>query len=193
MAVTDVSRVYFCCLYGNNENEVIIRHIDRDIDYESEMIASEEHFWVNHVLAKVPPPYTENGDMVMDSVRRHHGAADPNAPEVLLGEDYAANISRYLDLQDLKRELDNRVKAVDTQMDKIKGLIVDKMGKSCLASCEVGGMPYFITYNPVQRSGIDKNSLLRLKERHPDIYDEFVTVSESRRFYLKQKKERDAA
>ena len=192
MAVMGVDRVYFCCLYGNSENEVIIRYIDRDTDFESEMIALEEYFWVNHVEAQVPPPYTEDGGMIIESARRHHGAADPDAPEILLGEGYPANIARFLELQDLKRELDNRVKAVDYQMNRIKGLIVDEMGKSCLASCEVGGTPYIVTYNPVLKKGIDKNSLLRLKERHPDIYDEYVTVTESRRFYLKAK-ERGAA
>lgn len=33
MCVMNMDEVYFCCLYGNNENEVIIRHIDRDPDY----------------------------------------------------------------------------------------------------------------------------------------------------------------
>ena len=189
MAVMNVSRVYFCCLYGNSENEVVIRHKDRDLDYESEMIALEEHFWVNHVQARIPPPYTEDGGLIMESVRRHHGAADPEAPEVLLNGDHAANIARFLDLQDLKRELDNRVKAVDYQMNS---LIVAEMGRSCLASCEVEGTPYLVAYNPVLKTGIDKNGLFRLKERHPEIYDEYVTVSESRRFYLRPK-EREAA
>jgi predicted phage-related endonuclease len=192
MAVMDANRVYYCCLYGNNENEVIIRHIDRDMDYESEMIALEENFWVNHVQAQVSPPYTESGDLILESVRRHHGAADPGAPEITLDHSYVANITRFLELQELKRELDNRVKAVEHQMGRIKGLITDAMGRSCLASCEVGGVPYLVTYNPVYKSGIDKNALSRLKERHPDIYDEYVTISESRRFYLKQK-EREAA
>lgn len=57
MAVMNLSRVYFCCLYGNSEDEVIIRSIDRDLKYEAELIALEENFWVNHVKAKVPPPY----------------------------------------------------------------------------------------------------------------------------------------
>ena len=30
MSVMNLDRVYFCCLYGNNEDEVIIRHLDRD-------------------------------------------------------------------------------------------------------------------------------------------------------------------
>ena len=48
MAVMNLNRVYYCCLYGNNEEEVIIRHIDRDMDYESELISLEEDFWLNH-------------------------------------------------------------------------------------------------------------------------------------------------
>ena len=38
MAVINVDHVFFCCLYGNSENETIIRHITRDRDYEEEQI-----------------------------------------------------------------------------------------------------------------------------------------------------------
>lgn len=193
MCVMNLNRVYFCCLYGNNEKEIIIRHIDRDLQYESEMIFLEEDFWVNHIQARVPPPYTENGDLILESVRRHIGTADPNAPEILLNRNYEANITRFLELQELKRELDNRVKAVDYQMNKIKGLIADAMGKTCYASCAVGGIPYQVTYNPVYRTGIEKDNLVRFKERHPDLYNEYVTVSESRRFSIKPREKENAA
>jgi len=193
MAVMNLDRVYFCCLYGNNEDEIIIRHIDRDFDYESEMIALEEDFWINHVQAQVPPIYTESGELILESVRRHIGDADTDAPEILLNGDCEANIARFLELQDLKRELDNRIKTVDYQMNRIKGLIADVMGKNCFASCEVDGIPYQVTYNPVYRTGIDKDNLTKLKERHPDLYDEYVTVSESRRFYVKPKEKETAA
>ena len=49
MSVMNLDRVYFCCLYGNNEDEVIIRHLDRDYAYESELIALEDTFWNDHV------------------------------------------------------------------------------------------------------------------------------------------------
>ena len=78
-------------------------------------------------------------------------------------------------------------------MSRIKGLIADAMGKNCLASCEVGGVSYQVAYNPVYRTGIDRDNLARLKERHPDIYDEYVTVSESRRFSVKPKEREKAA
>ena len=81
MAVMDIDEVFYCCLYGNNEDEVIIRHIDRDRDYETELIALERDFWENHILTGMPPPYTEDGDLILNSVRRHFGPADPSAPE----------------------------------------------------------------------------------------------------------------
>ena len=41
MAVMNIDRVYFCCLYGNSEDEAIIRRIDRDMAYKEELIALE--------------------------------------------------------------------------------------------------------------------------------------------------------
>ena len=82
MAVMDLDRVYFCCLNGNNEDEVIIRHIDRDMDYESELIFLEEDFWLNNVQAQVEPPYLENdGELILESLRRLMGPSIKDAPD----------------------------------------------------------------------------------------------------------------
>ena len=194
MAVMDVDVVYYCCLYGNNENEVIIRHIERDSVKESEMIALEEHFWLNHVQAKVPPPYIEEGDLVLDSVKNHFGYANPTAPDILLGENYADNVSQFLKLQEEKSKLDADSKAIEAKMKQLKGKIVDQMGISCQASCAVNGVFYDISFNPSLKTGIDKDNLLRLKLRQPEIYEEYVTTTESRRFYVKERKaEKEAA
>ena len=69
MAVMNLDRVYYCCLYGNNEDEAIVRHIDRDMAYEAELIALEQDFWHENVLARLPPPYTEDGDLILESLR----------------------------------------------------------------------------------------------------------------------------
>ena len=94
MAVMDVDRCFFCCLYGNNEEETIIREIRRDEAYADEMIFLEQHFWENHVLAKTPPPYTEDGDLVIESVRRHTGPADKDAPVVTFDYSLTAKLMR---------------------------------------------------------------------------------------------------
>lgn len=55
MAVMNLNHVFYCCLYGNSEQETIIRHIERDRDYEEELIALESEFWNYHILTRQPP------------------------------------------------------------------------------------------------------------------------------------------
>ena len=68
---------------------------------------------------------------------------------------------------------------------RLKAALVAEMGKSCKAVCQQDGVNYIVTYNPVRTPGIDKDNLMRLKLDHPDIYEQYVTVSESRRFSVK--------
>lgn len=77
-------------------------------------------------------------------------------------------------------------------MKRIQGRIVAEMGRSCTAVCSVGDEAYTITYNPVRKATINKEGLTRLQAQHPDIYEEYVTVSESRRFYVKRPQENAA-
>ena len=66
MAVMDIDEIFYCCLYGNNEDEVIIRHLYRDREYEQEMIYLEREFWHDHILTRIPPPYTEDGSLILE-------------------------------------------------------------------------------------------------------------------------------
>ena len=186
MAVMDLNRVYFCCLYGNNEDEVIIRHIDRDMDYESELIFLEEDFWQNNVQAQVEPIYIENnGELILESLRRLMGPSVKDAPPVLLTPPQSARVFRYLELKEEKGRLEAEAKRLKAEMDRMKALIVADMGSSCTAVYEDASGSYTVTFNPSYKESIVKDSLLRLKESHPDIYTEYVSVSESRRFSIK--------
>ena len=186
MAVMDLNRVYYCCLYGNNEDEAIIRHIDRDKKYEAELIALEENFWMNHVQAKVPPPYVErDGGLILDSLRRRLGPSYKDTPPVALTETQSENVRRYVELKEQKSALNASVKALDAEMDRLKALIVADMGESWSAAYEDGSGSYTITFKPSYSEGILKDNLLRLKDAHPDIYAQYATTSESRRFNVK--------
>ena len=188
MAVMNIDHVYFCCLYGNNEDEAIIRHITRDPLYESELIALEEDFWTNHVLARNPPPYTEDGDLIEQSLRRRFGPADEEAPAIVLDTGLTANLMRFLELQTEKQAVDAQSKEIEKQMKRLRALIIEKMGRGCTAVCEHNGVGYTVTYNPSRRTEIKKDALERLHLQMPEVYEQFVTVSESRRFYVKQNK-----
>ena len=41
----------------------------------------------------------------------------------------------------------------------------------------------------MKKTGINKDGLIRLQAQHPDIYEDYVTVSESRRFYVRKSQE----
>ena len=185
MAVTDLDRCFFCCLYGNNEEEVIIREVKRDFEYEAEMVFLEQYFWENHVQRHVPPPYTESGALIIESARKHFGPADKNAPAVALDLDMTAKLMQYLRLLDEKKNAEVYSKEIDKDIQRLKALLIAEMGTSCTAVCEQEGVNYTVTYTPVRKSIIDKDNLLRLKLEHPDIYEQFVTVSESRRFSVR--------
>ncbi|MBO4913798.1 MAG: YqaJ viral recombinase family protein [Oscillospiraceae bacterium] len=188
MCVMNIDRVYFCCLYGNTEDETIIRTLDRDMDYENELITLESAFWNDYVLAKNPPPYTEGGDLIMESLNRWLGPNEKDIPPTELDVSQYALVQRYMELQQQRGRCDTDKKAIESEMNRIKALIIAAMGRSSTAFYDCGDGGIRVTYNPVRKPGISKENLDRLKIVHPDIYDEFVTIQESRRFSIKQTK-----
>ena len=188
MAVMNLDRVYFCCLYGNHEDETILRMLDRDMQYENELIALERDFWHENVLAKNPPPYEENGDLILKSLNRWLGPSEKDAPPVQFTVPQYRLIQRYEELQWEKKYRGKDTKKIDEEMSQIKAQLIAAMGTSCSATYDNGDSEYLVTYNPVRTPGITKENLERLKLLHPEIYKEYVTVQVSRRFYLKQVK-----
>lgn len=192
MAVMNLDRVYFCCLYGNTEDEAIIRHIDRDPDYEAELVMLEEAFWKEHVLAKVPPRYTEDGDLILESLRRQRGPSEKDAPALSMSLSQAALVKRYLELQQRKEMMSTAADGLDDELKRVKALIIESLGQSSKATFADDGIDYTVTYNPIRKTGISKENLERMKEVYPEIYSEYVTVSESRRFNIKRSKPKAA-
>ena len=81
-------------------------------------------------------------------------------------------------------------------MKRLQGRIVAEMGRTCEAAvCSVGGSK--LTLSPTSRSRRAGSSAKIIysgfRLQHPDIYNDYVTVSESRRFYVKKSQEDNAA
>ena len=185
MAVMNVDEVYFCCLYGNNEDEVMIRHILRDDAYEKELINAEGVFWKENVMAEVPPPYTEDAEQIMASLKRYTGVAKESAPAIQLSTSARDCFAKYLDLQAQSIQMGKQSEAYKKEMDRLKAMIVAEMGQACKASCKIGGTSYTITYNPIRKMEIKKDQLTSLAAMYPEVYAQFVTQSEYRRFNVK--------
>lgn len=187
MATMNINKVYFACLYGNNEDEFIIRYMERDLEVEEDMIAEEAYFWLENVQKKVEPEYTEKPSLVLESIRKHFGPADKDADKVILSRSHLINLQKYLELKAERARLESESKKLEERMKAAYLGIVEELGTSCTGVLRDGSTEYIVTYNPAYRTGIDKNNLERLKLHHPDVYDDFVTTTESRRFAVKKK------
>ena len=187
MAVMNLNRVVFACLYGNNENDFIVREMERDLEIEEDLIREEEYFWKENVQSKQEPPYTEKPDLVLESIRKHCGPADKDASIVRLGRSHIAELEKFLSLKEEKAALEKQARKLDEQMKESCLGIVEELGVSCKGIIQDGSREYVVTYNPFYRTGIDKNGLKKLEAQHPDIYDDYVKVSESRRFSVTKK------
>ena len=187
MAVMNLSCAYIACLYGNNENEFVYRRIDRDEVIEADMIEMEAHFWNEYVLGRIEPPYTESGDLVLESIRRHYGELDPTVDAVILPTSMAVKLEQYLDLAAQKSLLSQQIKELDEQMKIAYAPIVDVMKTSCSAVCVFGSNTYEVRNKPVFRTSISKDKLQKLEETHPDLYSEYTETTEGRRFSVKRK------
>lgn len=189
MAVINLDFVWIACLFSNSESDFVKRYIERDLDLEEELIRNEQHFWEDYVQAGVEPPYTEDGDLVLASLRKHYGPSDPGLPEIELDTSLGRDLLRYLQLKNLKRGYEKDLNDADRRMKEAIAPILDQMGTAEKAVLRYNGVRYTVSYASRYRHSIKKEHLERLKREQPAIYDEFVTVSESRTCTIKAKEE----
>jgi putative phage-type endonuclease len=187
MAIMDIDVAYIACLMGNNEGDFVWRRIDRDLAIEADIIATEIDFWENYVTAGVEPPYTENADLVLQSIRNHYGHPDKNANEIELPPAFADTLGEFEHLKAEKSKVDKASDAIKEQMKRTQAIIVEEMGEACRAVCRGSdGAVYTITNNPIQRDEVDKDGL---KAIYPQAYDAFVSKKNtSPRFNVKKAK-----
>ncbi len=125
-----------------------------------EMIYLERAFWHDHILTRIPPPYTEDGSLILKVCAAVLGVADKTIPAIQLDSDLSATMLRYLRLQEQKKQqVETQAKTLDAEMQRLKGRMVAKLNGSCMAMGEYGGTQYTISYNPVSRTGITKDNL----------------------------------
>ena len=187
MAVMNIDTAFIACLYGNNENDFIYRRIDRDYDYEYDIIEQERFFWEEFVQKKVEPPYIESGDLAIESLRRHYGGVDLSASAVNIDSRQSETIEKYLDLRSKKLALEHQSQNIDSDMKRLSASLIELMGTSCKAVCKSGTDEYEIAYKPTYREGINKDGLDALRAFHPDIFHQYASTTESRRFSITRK------
>ena len=186
MAVKNINVAYVACLYGNNESEFFIRKLERDLDMEKDLIEAEQDFWENYVQKGIVPPYDEQPDLVLESLRKFAGQPDKMLPEITLDQSQKSNLERYLELADRKSALEAEKRQIETEQKNLSIPIVEQLGEGCKAVLLDGTNRYQITYNPTYRKSVKKEDILKLENLYPEAYADVVTESFSRTFRVKK-------
>ena len=149
------------------------------------MIFLEEDFWQNHVIPRIPPPYTENGDLILKSLSAYTGLPADATNTPLLSPDVSGILTQYLSIQEKKEQIDSQSRQLEKELKRLKALLIAAMGPNCSVRCLAGSSPFTLTCRPSCRTGIPKENLQRLQLLYPDIYRQFVTVTQSLRFTVR--------
>lgn len=184
--VTNLDFAAFACLYGNSEKDFLMREVERDLDNEENTLMELLHFWNSYVIAGVEPPYTEKPDLALESIRRFHGDADKNLPDIEIDASFAPYLEDYLTLKAEKSALDKSARELESKMKGLYVPVVDQLGQGITGVCIDGATKYEFHYKPSGRTSINKESLERLQMERPDVYGDYVTTSDTRSFSVKK-------
>ena len=185
MAVMNINKVFIACLF-TDDLDFVYRTVDRDMMEEENIIEQESCFWHDFVEKRAEPPLVEKPDLVLSTIRRFSGYADKSISEIQVSGLDARNLEKYMELAEEKAELEKRRKEIDAQQKILSIPFIEKLGQGCKAYVEDGANRYRITYNPTKRVQISKESMEKLKLLHPDIYEDYTKVTESRTFRIKK-------
>jgi predicted phage-related endonuclease len=166
MAITGYKAWHLAVLIGGNK----FRHfrIERDDELIKILEQKASDFWLNHVVAKVPPAFDGSEASTELLAALYPEEVDDH---VDLPGEYSNKLQQHDELKEQINELSEAKKAIENE---IKGLMEEKKW-AFVADRK-------ITWSRFSVEKFDKKSL---KKDHPDIYAKYVSEGASSRFTIK--------
>ena len=168
MAVTGCKRVYLAILvFGKGFYWFTI---ERDENEVQSLVESEVEFWQTYVEQN-RPPVADGSESSLETIQKLHPYDDGDTVQIMGMDDM---VRQYVDLGE-------SVKRLKKQQDEIRAQLCQALGTRSAAV----GKDYSFSWRAQSTNRLDTK---RLKEDHPDIYDEYLTVTNSRVFRAKKRK-----
>lgn len=165
--VTGLSWGAFAVLIGGNKFRYF--EIERDEELIEFVLQICGNFWRNHVQAEVPP-LMDGSSAAEKLLKKLYPDADPES-ETELPDEADQLITEW-------KQASEELKAAEVRKKKAENQL-----KALLGEYEKGtASEYIVSWKPVTRHTVDSQAL---KEAHPDIYEQFLKPSTSRRFSIK--------
>lgn len=166
MAVTGKRTWYIAAVILGRE--FIYRKLIWDDDIIKHLTATEKNFWKNYVEKSIIPP--PDGSKVCDDIIERYFHSSKKESEIkLVGFDEKLN---------RREEILGFISELQEEQKQIEQEIKLYMKDSEFASSE----QYRVSWSSVDTARLDTK---RIKEEHPEIYQNYLKISNSRRFQVK--------
>lgn len=166
MAVTGKRTWYIAAVILGRE--FIYRKLIWDDDIIKHLTATEKNFWKNYVEKSIIPP--PDGSKVCDDIIERYFHSSKKESEIkLVGFDEKLN---------RREEILGFISELQEEQKQIEQEIKLYMKDSEFASSE----QYRVSWSGVDTARLDTK---RIKEEHPEIYQNYLKISNSRRFQVK--------
>ena len=148
--------------------------VDRDDSFIAQMRKAEVDFWKDYVEKDITPE-PDGSEASLDTLKELYPNASKDSEINIPGLD--SLIADYKSFGTIEKEFAEKKAKVQAQ-------ICAKLGSN-----EIGiGTDYGCSWKKQSKSGMD---VKRFKEEHPDVYQQYATVSEYRVFRTKQIKKKE--
>lgn len=186
MAVMNLDFAYIACLWGNSENDFAYRKVERDYEFEDEIIESEQFFWEEYIEKKVEPAFSGKPDLSLQCLKSYLEDADSSLGKKTLPPQLTPELERYLQLKEERSKIEENKKRIDDEIKRISIPIIEEMGAFCESELSVPGKKYYVSYKPRKSVRILSKELEKMAIHHKDVYDEYVSETESRTLNVKE-------
>ena len=167
MFITNIERTDLAVLFGNSDFRIY--QIERDKELEALVLKKANDFWINHVLADIPPSMQTTAD--------YQALFSKEAPGKTI-EAQANTIPTLSQFHSLKEEIEIREK----QIDDIKQCIMEQMKDAEVLTYQDKILATWKTPKPSYR--FDSK---RFQTEHPELYPLYqMPIANSRRLVLKE-------
>ncbi|PED34781.1 hypothetical protein COJ37_30290 [Bacillus cereus] len=165
--VTGLQWGYFAALVGGNK--FVIKEIERDDELIGYLVDIAKDFWLNNVKKNEPPMF--DGSDASTELLKHLYPESITDSFVSLGKQEELLI-------EARDQVDREIKALQEQKAEYENKIKAKLGTN-----EVGGTEnYKIYWKSYTTNRFDSK---RFKAEHPDLFEQYVKESKSRKFTVK--------
>jgi len=163
--VMNLDFAYIACLWVNSENDFAYRYVERDLEFEDEIIEAEQYFWEEYIEKRVELEFAGKPDLELQCLKMYLEDADPSLGKKTLPEKMSLDLARYLELKEEKS-----VRRIDEEIKRISIPIIEEMGAFTESELSAAGRRFLVTYKLRKSARILTKSLEKMAIHHKDVY-----------------------